>query len=138
MNTKSSAVRSIILARLDLAKQRGFYGVDVDNTDLYDHTTGFDNSHKAAVDYVRFIATQAHARGLKYSLKNSMDLIPAVKGVVDFYQNEECQQYGEADRYRGVRPVFNIEYERPDSVYQRKGFYSLMKRKNMGAWEQEL
>ena len=138
VNTKSEAIRSIIRNRLDLAKRRGFYGVDVDNTDIYEHTTGFDNSLKTAADYVRFIANEAHARGLKYSLKNSMDLISSVKGVVDFYQNEECQQYGEADRYRGVGPVFNIEYKRPSSVYRRKGFYSLLKRQKMGAFEEEL
>ncbi|MCG8408179.1 MAG: endo alpha-1,4 polygalactosaminidase [Phycisphaerales bacterium] len=138
VNTRSSAVRSLIRSRLDLAKRRGFHGVDVDNTDLYEHTTGFDNSRAAAADYVRFIANEAHARGLKYSLKNSMDLIPRVKGVVDFYQNEQCQQYGEMDRYQGVGPVFNIEYKRPPSVYRRKGFYSLLKRQDMGAWESEL
>ncbi|MGK0186013.1 MAG: hypothetical protein ACI9R3_001796 [Verrucomicrobiales bacterium] len=138
VDTNSAAVRSIIRSRLDLAKRRGFYGVDVDNTDLYEHTTGFANSRKVAADYVRFIATEAHARGLKYSLKNSMDLIPKVKNVVDFYQNEECQEYGEADRYRGVGPVLNIEYKRPTSPYRRKGFYSLYKRQNMGAFEDEL
>ncbi|MCB1094620.1 MAG: endo alpha-1,4 polygalactosaminidase [Verrucomicrobiae bacterium] len=138
VNTKSEAIRSIIRSRLDLAKRRGFYGVDVDNTDLYEHITGFENSTRTAANYVRFIATEAHARGLKYSLKNSMDLIPAVKNVVDFYQNEECQQYGEEDRYRGVGPVFNIEYKRPSSPYRRKGFYSLLKRTKMGAFEEEL
>lgn len=138
VNTGSPEIRAIIRARLDLARKRGFHGVDVDNTDLYEHTTGFENSRKAAADYVRFIANEAHARGLKYSLKNSMELIPAVKDVVDFYQNEECQQYAEADRYRGVGPVLNIEYKRPASVYRRKGFYSLLKRQDMGAWEEEL
>jgi len=67
-----------------------------------------------------------------------MDLIPKVKGVVDYYQNEEAQQYGEIDRYRGVGPVFNIEYKRPGTVQRRKGVYSLLKRQEMGAWESEL
>lgn len=138
VNTQSSTVRSIIKDRLDLAKRRGFYGVDVDNTDIYEHTTGFDNSPAVAAEYVLFIAEEARARGLKYSLKNSMDLIPKVKGVVDFYQNEEAQQFGELDRYRGVGPVFNIEYKKPSPVQRRKGIYSLLKRKDMGAWESEL
>ena len=138
VDTNSPQVREIIRDRLELAKRRGFYGVDVDNTDIYEHLTGFDNSLSTAAEYVRFIAGEAHKRGLKYSLKNSMDLIPRVKGVVDFYQNEQCQQYGEMNRYRGVGPVFNIEYKRPGVPYSRKGFYSLMKRKDMGAWEAEL
>lgn len=138
VNPNSPAVRAIMLSRLDLAKARGFHGVDVDNTDFFEHTTGFDNSLSTAAAFVRFIATEARKRGLKYSLKNSAALIPKVKGVVDFYQNEEAQQYGETDLYRGVSPVFNIEYKRPSNPYQRKGFYSLLKKSEMGAWEEEL
>ena len=138
VNTESEIVRSIMRDRMDLAKQRGFYGVDVDNTDFFEHRTGFQNSLAMAVDYVRFLAQEAHSRGLKYSLKNSMDLIPMVRDVVDFYQNEECQQYGQAHLYDGVGPVFNIEYRRPTKVFRRDGFYSLLKKLDMGAWEREL
>jgi len=138
VNTESEIVRSIMRSRMDLAKRRGFYGVDVDNTDFFEHKTGLPNSLSLGINYVEFLAREAHARGLKYSLKNSMDLIPMVKGVVDFYQNEECQQYGQAHLYDGVGPVFNIEYRRPTSVFRREGFYSLLKRKEMGAWEEEL
>ena len=138
MNTESEVVRSIMRSRMDLAKRRGFHGVDVDNTDFFKHETGFPNSLALGANYVRFLAREAHARGLKYSLKNSMDLIPMVKDVVDYYQNEECQQYDQAHLYDGVGPVFNIEYRRPSVIFRREGFYSLLKRKNMGAWEKEL
>ncbi len=125
-------------SRIDLAKQRGFHGVDIDNTDFFENTTGFPTSLALGVDYVRFLAREAHERGLKYSLKNSMDLIPMVKDVVDFYQNEECQRYGQTHLYDGVGPVFNIEYRRPAKVFRRDGFYSLLKKLEMGAWEREL
>lgn len=138
VDTKSATVRAIIRSRLDLAKRRGFYAVDVDNTDFYNFKTGFDNSRSAAVDYVRFIAREAHARGLKYSLKNSTEIISKVRRVVDFYQNEECQQYDECDAYAGVGPVFNIEYQRPSRPFKRAGFYSLLKRERMDGWEEEL
>ena len=41
VNTRSEVIRSIIRNSLNMAKRRGFYGVDVDNTDLYEHLTGF-------------------------------------------------------------------------------------------------
>lgn len=138
VNSESEIVQSIMRSRIELAQQRGFYGVDVDNTDFFEHTTGFPASAILAAEYVKFLAREAHSRGLKYSLKNSMDLIPMVKEFVDFYQNEECQRYGQEHLYDGVGPVFNIEYQRPTKVFRRDGFYSLLKRIDVGAWEREL
>ena len=56
VNTKSAAVREIMKKRLDYAKKRGFYGVDVDNVDFYEFKTGFANSRKDAAEYVKFLA----------------------------------------------------------------------------------
>jgi len=58
-----------------------------------------------------FTSEEAHARGLKFGLKNATDIIPQVRGLIDYYVNEQCHQYDEAGVYSGVRkPVFNIEY----------------------------
>lgn len=114
VNPKSEAVRQVMRKRLDLAKQKGFYGVDIDNVDFYAFHTGFDNSTSAAIDYIKFLAREAHARGLKFGLKNAVELIPATRGVVDYYVNEQALEYDEASAYRNVRkPVFNLEYRRP-------------------------
>lgn len=111
VNTSSPAVRKIMQSRLDYAVQRGFYGVDIDNVDIYEFRTGFPNSRAEAAEYVRFLSQEAHRRGLKFGLKNATDLIPAVRGSVDYYVNEQCHEYDEADVYAGLgKPVFNIEY----------------------------
>ncbi len=113
VNTKSEAVREVMRKRLDLAKRRGFYGVDIDNVDFYAFETGFDNSTSAAVDYIRFLSREARARGLKFGLKNAVDLIPSVRGAVDYYVNEQAHEYDEVSVYRNVgKPVFNLEYRR--------------------------
>ena len=112
VNPKSAAVRQIMLERLDKAKQRGFYGVDLDNVDFYEFSNGFGSTAADAVDYVTFLATAAHARGLKFGLKNAVDIIHATAGVIDYYVNEEAHQYGDVEAYRGLgKPVFNIEYK---------------------------
>jgi len=127
VNTKSPAVRKIMMARLDYARSRGFYGVDVDNVDIYEFRTGFANSRSDAAEYVRFLAREAHKRGLKFGLKNATDIIPKVRGSIDYYVNEQCHQYNEASVYRSVRkPVFNIEY-RPLKRGTR-GIYSIYKK----------
>ncbi len=127
VNTKSPTVREIMKKRLDYAKRRGFWGVDVDNVDIYEFNTGFANGRSDAAEYVRFLSREAHRRGLKFGLKNATDIIPAVRGSVDYYVNEQCHQYNEASVYSRLRkPVFNIEY-RPLKRGTR-GIYTIYKR----------
>ncbi len=112
VDTHSAAVRSIMLARLDLARSRGFYGVDIDNVDGYESNTGFRYGSGEAVAWVQFLAREAHARGLKFGLKNAPELISSVRGSIDYYVVEEGHQYGHINSYRRLgRPVFNIEYQ---------------------------
>ncbi len=63
VNTESEVVRSIMRSRMDLAKRRGFHGVDVDNTDFFKHETGFPNSLALGANYVRFLAREAQRLG---------------------------------------------------------------------------
>ena len=111
VDTKDPQVRAIMRARMDLAKRRGFRGVDVDNVDFYLASTGFDNSRAAALDYIRFLAREAHKRGLLFGLKNAVELVPTLNRTVDFYMNEQAHQYGDTGYYaRATKPVFCVEY----------------------------
>lgn len=111
VNTRSPTIRQIMLDRMDYAKQRGFYGVDCDNVDFYEFSNS-GGSAADAVDYVRFLANAAHARGLKFGLKNATGIIPSTMDVIDYYVNEEAHQYGDTEAYAAVsKPVFNIEYK---------------------------
>lgn len=111
IDTRSEAVRTIMKARLDYARTRGFFGVDIDNVDGYSSNTGFPYSTGDAVEWVQFLAAEAHARGLQFGLKNAVELIPAVNDAVDYYVNEEAHETGEIGAYKGLgKPVLNIEY----------------------------
>ncbi|KAE9377597.1 glycoside hydrolase family 114 protein, partial [Stipitochalara longipes BDJ] len=92
LNTTSEAVRAIMIARLDTAKRKGCDAIDPDNTDGYtpDNHSGIGETQTDAEDYVRFLAQEAHNRGLAIGLKNSEDMVPNLVNIVDFAVVEEC------------------------------------------------
>jgi len=114
LDTRSSNVRSIMTARMDLAVSKGCDGVDPDNVDGYTNNPGFPLTAATQLDYNRFLAAEAHARGLAVGLKNDVDQLPDLATSFDFAVNEQCFQYNECDGYSAFttqgKPVFNVEY----------------------------
>ena len=120
LDIRSSNVRDIMKARLDLAVQKGCDGVDPDNVDGYDNDNGFNLKESDSIDYVTFLANEAHKRKLTVSLKNAGAIIEDVIDCVDFSVNEQCHQYKECDTYATFiehqKPVFHVEYPKGDDV----------------------
>jgi hypothetical protein len=118
VDTRSANVRRIMKARLDLAKSRGCDGVEPDNVEAYNNNPGFNGAltAKTQLDYNRFLATEAHARGLKIGLKNDIKQLKALEPSFDFAVNEQCQQYNECGGYAVFtgkgKPVFSAEYKK--------------------------
>lgn len=115
LNTRSANVRHIMQQRLDLAVQKGCDAVDPDNVDAYDNDGGgLGLDEDDAVDYIHFLAQEAHNRSLAIGLKNAGAIVDRVLDVVDFQVNEQCHQYGECDLFTPFitanKPVFGIEY----------------------------
>jgi hypothetical protein len=115
IDTRSAAVRTIMEARLDLAVSKGCDAVDPDNVDGYSNDPGFPLTAATQLDYNRFLAAAAHARGLAVGLKNDLDQVKALVTSFDFAVNEQCQQYKECDLLKpfigASKPVFGIEYK---------------------------
>lgn len=115
LDTRSANVRAIMQARMDLAKSKGCDGVDADNVDGYTNKPGFPLTAATQLDYNRFLADQAHARGLAIGLKNAVALLADLASSYDFALNEQCFQYNECGGYSAFtvqgKPVFNIEYQ---------------------------
>ena len=118
VDTRSANVRNIMKARLDLAKTRGCDGVEPDNVEAYNNNPGFNGelTAKTQLNYNRFIATEARARGLKVGLKNDIGQLKALEPSFDFAVNEQCQQYNECGGYSVFtgkgKPVFTAEYKK--------------------------
>ncbi len=114
LDTRSANVRAIMRARLDLAASKRCDGVEPDNMDGYANQPGFALTADTQLDYNRFIADQARARGLAVGLKNDIDQLAALEPSFDFAVNEQCHQYAECSAYAVFtakgKPVFNAEY----------------------------
>jgi endo-alpha-1,4-polygalactosaminidase (GH114 family) len=118
LDTKSSNVRTIMLARLDLAASKSCDGVDPDNVDGYDNDNGLNLTTADAIDYVTFLADAAHQRNLSIGLKNAVEIVPQMLGIMQWEVDEQCVQYQECAQFQPFidagKPVFHIEY--PDSA----------------------
>mgnify|MGYP001765773707 CR=1 FL=1 len=114
LDTRDPTVREIMRARLDVAVARGCDGVDPDNMDGYTNDPGFPLDYDTQLDYNRFIAAEAHARGLGVGLKNDLDQIGDLVDDFDWQLNEECFDYVECDAVlpfvEAGKAVFQIEY----------------------------
>lgn len=114
LDIRSANVRQIIRARLDLAAARGCDCVEPDNVDAYANNSGFALTAADQLDFNRFLAAEAHARGLGVGLKNDLDQIPELVAYFDFAVNEQCHEYDECDALQPFvaagKPVFNAEY----------------------------
>jgi endo-alpha-1,4-polygalactosaminidase (GH114 family) len=107
-------LRPIMIARLDMAKDKGCDGVDPDNVNGYIHETGFNLTADMQLAYNKMISNEARKRGLSVGLKNDLEQIDVLEPFYDFGVNEECHFYEECDLERPFtkanKPVFNIEY----------------------------
>ncbi len=116
-----SILGPIMQKRMDMCKSKGFDAVEFDNVDGYSNDSGFDITATEQITYNKYLATQAHNRGLSAALKNDVDQIPSLWQDFDFAVNEQCNQYDECRDYKTYfidnnKAVFQIEY----SVQQSK------------------
>lgn len=128
LDTRHAGVREVMKGRLDRAKAMGCDGVDPDNMDGYTHKarqpdeedpactgkTGFPLTAATQLDFNRFIAKEAHLRGLLVGLKNDVDQIAELANEFDFQVNEQCFAYDECAKLEPFisrdKAVLNIEY----------------------------
>lgn len=95
LDVRAPEVRAIMAARLDLAVTKRCDAVEPDDVDAIDNDPGLPLTAATQLDFCRFLATGAHARGLGVALKNDLDQIAELVNDFDFAINEECFQYDE-------------------------------------------
>src|SRR2546422_8255512 len=75
-----SILGPIMEKRMDVCVTKGFDGIEVDNVDGYTNGSGFPLTYQDQLNYNKFLANAAHARGLSIGLKNDLgqvkDLLP--------------------------------------------------------------
>jgi hypothetical protein len=145
LDVRDATVRDLMRARLDLAATKGCDAVEPDNVDGYANTNGLGLSAADQLDYNRFIADEAHARGMSVGLKNDIDQLDDLVDDFDWALNEECYAYDECDAYEGNflaqnKAVFHAEYVAASelgamcAVTQPLGLSSLIKNIDLDAY----
>lgn len=97
LDTTSGVVRTVMEARLDLARDLGCDAVEPDNMTAWDANSGFGINPTEQLDYNRFIADAAHERDLAVALKNDTEQVAELVDWFDLQVNEECAFYNECD-----------------------------------------
>ncbi len=146
IDTRSQGVRDVLAARLDYAKARGCDAVECDNVDGFENETGFDLDGESQLDFNRFLAEEAHARGLSVGLKNDVGQLAELVDHFDWALNEECVAFEECEAYGETfiaagKAVFHAEYVAADErdavcdVTRPIGLSTLIKRQDLDAWQ---
>ncbi len=146
LDIRAPEVREIMKTRLDLAAQRGCDGVEPDNVDGFSNSNGLGLTAADQIYFNRFIAAEAHARGLSVGLKNDLDQLADLVDDFDWALNEECFTYDECSLYSDTfiaanKAVFHAEYvdagqlDAVCAVTKPLGLSTLLKNIDLDAWQ---
>jgi hypothetical protein len=143
LDIRAAAVKTIMGKRLDLAKSKGCDGVEPDNVDGYTNSPGFPLTANDQLSYNKWLAAEAHKRGLSVGLKNDLDQVKALVSHFDWALNEQCVQYNECSMLSPFisagKAVFHAEYKpaTTSSVCSKTKplkLSSMIKNLNLDAW----
>ena len=141
------ALAPILRSRLDLCAAKGFDGVDPDNLDSYTNATGFDLTAEDQLAFNRWLAAEAHQRGLGIGLKNDPDQAELLVTDFDWATTESCLAEGWCDLLspfiEAGKPVLGIEYTDNDmqtAVFcptaHQLGVNAILKNRALDAWRE--
>jgi endo-alpha-1,4-polygalactosaminidase (GH114 family) len=135
----------IMRARLDLCAAKGFDGVEPDNIEIHGEDTGFPLTYADQLAYARWLAEEAHARGLAIGIKNAADMVSDLCCLFDFAIVEDSFSYGWAEAMipfiDAGKPVFAAEYTDMEVDFNAacawgrpRGFSFILKHRDLDAW----
>ncbi len=135
----------LLRARLDLCRAKGFDGVEPDNIDIHGNDTGFPLTYADQLAFARWLAEEAHVRGLAIGIKNAPEMVADTLAIFDFAITEDAYYYGwAADMLAFVeagKPVFAAEYTDMDVDFaaacewgERHRISFILKHRDLDAW----
>jgi len=137
LDIRNTKVREIMLKRIILAKEKGFYAIETDNTNAYEydsndsnigdhkHPTGFNIKEAEQIEYNIWLAKTAHQHGLKIVHKNSPYLVKSLEKYFDLALVEDCAKWSDSDYdeclffkpfHNAKKPVFFVEYPKENET----------------------
>ncbi|KAK6332905.1 hypothetical protein TWF696_002924 [Orbilia brochopaga] len=142
-----NTLKPLMQARLNVAKAKGFDGVDWDNVDGYTQNSGFKITAAHQIAYNRMLADISHAQRMTVALKNDLGQAAALAPYFDFAVNEQCGYYQECNLLepflKAGKAVVGLEY--PGEGDDKRTYaqvkartdprtYTLIKKLDLGAW----
>ncbi len=122
--SRYSLFSETIKRRLDLAVEKGCDGVEPDNIDAYENDNGFNIGYNDQLKFNKWLAKEAHKRGLSIALKNNLGQAEELADYFDFAINEECFYYDECGLLlpfiRKGKAVLGVEYSLLPSEFCKK------------------
>ena len=108
-------------SRIAMCARKGFDGLEPDNIAGFENDTGFPIKAKDQLKFNRWIARQAHKRGLSVALKNDGRQSKKLVHNFDYAVVEQCFQYNECGQFKPFikagKAVFSVEYETPNRKF---------------------
>lgn len=138
----------VIRARFDRCKAAGFDAIEPDNIDSYGEDTGFPLTAADQLTYNRWLANEAHTRGLSIGLKNDGDQAAALEPSFDWALAEDCIAEDWCDQLtpfvRAGKAVWDTEYtdtatgQSLNFCTQSRalGIVAILKHRELDAWRQ--
>jgi endo-alpha-1,4-polygalactosaminidase (GH114 family) len=137
----------VMRARLDRCASKGFDAVEPDNMEVYTNDTGFPLTYEDQLKYARWLADEAHQRGLAIGQKNASDQVLDLVQVYDFAITEDYFFYNEAESMlpyiKAGKPVFAAEYTDLAGDFEsfcarsmEFGFSTILKNRELDSWVQ--
>jgi hypothetical protein len=119
VDIRSPALRSVMSARFDVCKTKGFDAIEPDNMDVFElgSDSGFPLDEDDGVAYALWLAEEAHARGLGIGQKNAAAITGRIAASYEWALTESCYSdgnwCGDVSAYtRANKPVFMCEYQK--------------------------
>ncbi len=140
------ALAPVLRARFDLCKQKGFDAIEPDNLDGFEQQSGFPLTRGDQLRFNRWIAVEAHQRGLSIGLKNVPGLLPDLSMHYDWVLLEDCFDQGWCADFAPFRAmgkaVFAVEYTDSGIKFEEfcekmagLGFTGLLKNRDLDPFE---
>jgi len=137
----------VLMARLELCRDKGFDAIEPDNLDGYDNDTGFAITAGDQLAFNRWLAEQAHALGLSIGLKNDPEQAAELVEDFDWALTEDCFDQGWCSAMQPFldagKAVFVAEYSDTGVDFEAAcqalvpaGFSPILKDRELTAWRE--
>ena len=144
LDTRDAAVRAVMTARLDRARDKRCDGVDLSTVSSGAADTGFSLTAADALAYARFLAAEAHGRGLSAGLGGAEDIAAELVPSFEWALTQGCLDAGTCGALAAFvaaqKVVFAVEFGTAADAaticprVRQQGFNPLIKNRSFDAF----